>query len=122
MSRAYLYAVLLAALVLAVPLASGAASELPPTPTSDSAPTNPSATGSATLSFADADPLVTFRCQIDGGTFSPCTSPVTYSGLGDGSHTFGVKAVDVLLNETDVVSYTWSVDTTPPPAPSITAQ
>ena len=81
MSRAYLYAVMLAALVLAVPLASGAASDLPPTPTIDSAPPNPSATGSATLSFSDADPLVTFRCQIDGGAFSPCTSPATYSGL-----------------------------------------
>ena len=122
MSRAYLYAVMLAAILLAVPLASGAATDLPPTPTIDSAPPNPSATGTATLSFSDADPLVTFRCQIDGGAFSLCTSPATYSGLGDGSHTFGVKAVDVLLNESDVVSYTWSVDTTPPPAPTITAQ
>src|SRR6478672_3708246 len=122
MSRAYLYAVTLAALVLAVPLASGAASDLPPTPTIDSVPQNPSATGSATFSFSDADPLVTFRCQIDGGAFSPCTSPATYSGLADGSHTFGVKAVDLLLSESDVASYTWSVDTTPPPAPTITAQ
>jgi hypothetical protein len=118
MSRAYLYVVTLAALVLAVPLASGAASELPPTPTIDSAPPNPSATGSATFSSSDADPLVTFTCQINGGAFSLCTSPATYSALGDGSHTFGVKAVDVLLNESDVVSYTWSVDTAPvrPPA------
>ncbi len=122
MSRAYLYAVMLAAILLAVPLASGAATDLPPTPTIDSAPPNPSATSTATLSFSDADPLVTFRCQIDGGAFSLCTSPASYSGLGDGSHTFGVKAVDVLLNESDVVSYTWSVDTTPPPAPTITAQ
>src|SRR6478609_7099917 len=122
MSRAYLYAVLLAALVLAVPLASGAASELTPTPTIDSAPPNPSATGSATLSFSDADPLVTFMCQIDGGAFSPCTSPATYSGLGDGSHTFGVKAVDIVLNESDVASYTWSVDTAPPPVPTITTK
>ena len=122
MSRGYLYAVVLAALVLAVPLASGATSDLPPAPTIDSAPPNPSATGIATLAFSDADPLVTFRCQIDGGALSLCTSPVTYSALGDGSHTFGVKAVDVLMTETDVVSYTWSVDTTAPPAPTITAQ
>src|SRR6478672_1620650 len=122
MNRAHLYAVLLAALVLAVPLASGAASDLPPTPTIDSAPPNPSPTGSATLSFSDADPLVTFRCQIDGSAFSPCASPATYSGLGDGSHTFGVKAVDVLLNESDVASYTWSVDTAPPPVPTITTK
>ncbi len=122
MSRAHFYAVMLAALVLAVPLASGAASDQPSTPTIDSAPPNPSASGSATLSFSDADPLVTFRCQIDGGVFSLCTSPATYSGLADGSHTFAVKAVDLLLNESDVASYTWSVDTTPPPAPAITAQ
>ena len=122
MSRAYLYALMLAALVVAVPLASGAASDLPPTPTIDSTPPNPSATGTATLSFSDADPLATFRCQIDGAAFSLCTSPATYSGLGDGQHTFGVKAVDVLSNESAVVSYTWSVDTTPPPAPTITAQ
>src|SRR5580765_1370819 len=122
MSRAYLYAAMLAALVVAVPLASGAASDLPPTPTIDSTPPNPSATGTATLSFSDADPLATFRCQIDGAAFSLCTSPATYSEPGDGQHTFGVKAVDVLSNESAVVSYTWSVDTTPPPAPTITAQ
>ena len=75
MSRAYLYAVMLAAL-LVVPLGSGAAADLPPAPTIDSTPTNPSATGTATLSFSDADPLVTFRCQIDGGSFSLCTSPI----------------------------------------------
>jgi hypothetical protein len=122
MSRAYLYAVMLAALVLVVPLASGAASDLPPTPTIDSVPPNPSATGTATLTFSDTDPLVAFRCQIDSGAFSLCTSPATYSGLGDGSHTFGVKAIDILLNESDIVSYTWSIDTTPPPPPTITAQ
>jgi hypothetical protein len=55
----------------------------------------------------------TTSCQIDGGGFSSCSSPASYSGLADGSHTFTVKAVDAASNS-NTASLTWSIDATPP--------
>ncbi|HEV8250104.1 MAG TPA: LamG-like jellyroll fold domain-containing protein, partial [Gaiellaceae bacterium] len=56
----------------------------------------------------------TFACQLDGGGFGPCTSPKSYSGLGDGLHTFEVKATDGAGNEGAPASHSWTVDTVAP--------
>jgi len=120
MSRGRLFAALLSALVVGIPLAS-AAPDPPPTPTIDSHPPNPSASSSASFTFSDTDPTVTFRCQMDDRSFETCHSPAEYTGLGDGSHTFGVKAVDeASMLESAVAPYTWVIDTAPPPTPTIT--
>ena len=86
-------------------------------------PSNPSGSSSASFSFGGTDNhsvagALTFRCELDGGGFGSCSSPKSYSGLGDGSHTFKVKATDEAGN-TDATpdSFTWTVDTT---GPSIT--
>src|SRR5205823_11609459 len=65
----------------------------PPTVTIAGAPHSPtSATGAAlTLSASEA---ASFRCRLDGAAFAACTSPVTYTGLSDGAHTFRVEATD----------------------------
>jgi hypothetical protein len=117
--RVALHAVTLAALALGVPFAGGATTVQPPAPTIDSMPLNPSESGDASFSFSDMDLAVTFQCQLDNGGFAPCVSPTNYPGLSDGSHTFDVKAVDSLLNESDVTSYTWTIDTQAPPPPMI---
>jgi hypothetical protein len=91
----------------------------PPAPTINSSPPDPSGSTSASLSFSDTDASATLLCRLDGASFATCTSPVSYTGLADGSHTFQVKARDVVGNESAVTSYTWRVDTTPPAAPSI---
>src|SRR4029077_7852333 len=56
-----------------------------------------------------------FACKLDGGSFGPCTSPLGYSGLGEGGHSFVVRATDAAGN-TDPAppSFAWTVDTTPP--------
>jgi hypothetical protein len=91
----------------------------PPTPTIDSGPPDPSNSASATFTFSDSEAGVGFRCQLDGGGFVPCSSPESYSGLAEGSHSFQVKARDGAGNESAAVTRSWTVDTLPPPAPTI---
>lgn len=76
---------------------------------------------------SDPNPTLTFTgepgsqplCRIDGGAWEPCTSPLTLPGLGDGPHVVEVKLVDPAGNESPVVEHRWTVDTTPPPAPTV---
>ena len=90
------------------------AAAAPPTPTFDSTPADPSNSTSATFGFSDTQPGVTFDCSLDGAAFLACTSPHSYSGLTDGSHTFAVRARDPDGNLSAAQSYTWTVDTTAP--------
>jgi large repetitive protein len=92
---------------------------VPPPPKLTKWPADPTNDTSPTFEFSD-DAGTTFKCRLDGGGFSTCTSPKTYAGpLSDGPHTFDVKAVDAADNESAVTSYTWTVDTVPPPPPTI---
>jgi LysM repeat protein len=56
-------------------------------------------------------------CKLDTpsgqGTFASCTSPQTYTQLGDGSYLFTVRATNSIGN-ISVASFSWVVDTTPP--------
>jgi hypothetical protein len=79
-----------------------------------------------TFSFAGTDnyPGFTFACRVDGGSYNPCASPYTLPTRSDGAHTFYVKAIDAVGNESAVASRSFTVDTKPPtvtaPAQSIT--
>ena len=79
------------------------------------APTDPSSSGSASFTFDASETGSSFACQLDGGGYSACTSPKSYTGLADGSHTFEVRATDTAGN-TDPTSelWTWTVDSTSP--------
>ena len=89
-----------------------------PDTTIDGNPSNPSASGSASLSFSGTDAgsgVASFECKLDAGSFAACTSPKDYSGLSDGSHTFQVRAIDGAGNaDPTPASFTWTIDTAAP--------
>jgi hypothetical protein len=73
------------------------------------------------ISFTANQPASGYRCSLDGAAFTSCTSPVSYSGLADGAHTFTVKAIDQFgVTESTGASKSWTVDTTPPTITSFT--
>ena len=53
----------------------------------DSAPISTTSSTSAAIGFSANKTGVTFTCRLDGGSSSPCASPQSYAGLGEGAHT-----------------------------------
>jgi CSLREA domain-containing protein len=98
---------------------------VPPSTTITGGPTDPSTDTTATFTFTGSDnttpgPNLAFECSLDGGAFTACTSPVTYTGLSLGLRTFAVRAVD-LGGAADLTpaEFSWTInappdDTTPP--------
>ena len=81
----------------------------------------PSRAGSRTASFqfTASKAGTQFQCRLDGGDFSPCSSPQEFGNLPEGSHTFEVRAFDSKGNvDGSPAVYTWTVDVTAP-APHI---
>ena len=74
------------------------------------------ATNAATFAYTAADSgsgLANVQYQLDGGALGAATSPLTLTGLADGSHTFKLQATDVAGNVA-ATNFTWTVDTTLP--------
>ncbi len=89
-----------------------------PTPTITSEPANPTNSTSATFKYSDTQAGDTFKCSLDGASYSTCASSgVTYSGLSNATHTFGVEAALGSGPASSAATYSWLVHTT---APSIT--
>ncbi|MFL5893567.1 MAG: Ig-like domain-containing protein, partial [Thermoleophilaceae bacterium] len=87
----------------------------PPTTTITQAPTSPTAATQATLRFSSNKAGSTFQCRRDGAAYANCTSPVTYTGLGQGAHTFDVRATDTAGNVDNVgATATWTVNSALP--------
>ena len=55
---------------------------------------NPSSPNMVQFIFSGSASAVAFDCQLDTGSYLPCTSPTIYSDLSKGSHTFRVRAID----------------------------
>ncbi|GAC1326844.1 MAG: hypothetical protein NVSMB13_12580 [Mycobacteriales bacterium] len=88
----------------------------PPAPTLTGNPGNPSSQSSATFSFTDTGAVASYQCKLDGGAYATCTSPTTYTGLADGSHTFSVTATNSLGTVSAPTTYTWTINSQPPSA------
>ncbi len=89
------------------------ADTMAPDTTINNQPVNPSNSSSASFSFSSTETNTTFACSLDSAAYSPCTSPVNYTGLAAGSHTFAVKATDAASNtDATPASYTWTVNST----------
>ncbi|MEA2494306.1 MAG: large repetitive protein, partial [Thermoleophilaceae bacterium] len=89
-------------------------------------PTGTVSDSSPSFTFSSADSGATFQCRLDGpggaGTFATCGSPKQYSNLVDGSYVVNVRAVDAVGNvDATPSTRSFTVDTTPPPVPSITS-
>jgi hypothetical protein len=66
---------------------------IPPETQIDSGPSGSTTDASPSFEFS-ASELAFFECNLDDGGFEPCVSPVSYSSLAPGSHTFEVRATD----------------------------
>ena len=78
-------------------------------------PTN-STSISFTFSGTDADSGIrSFECNLDGDSFTACTSPKSYTSLAEDAHTFQIRAINYLgMIDPSPASYTWTVDLTAP--------
>jgi DNA-binding beta-propeller fold protein YncE len=81
----------------------------PPTVSITAGPTGWVQSTDATFKFTSND-ATSYTCKLDGGSFTTCTSPTTYSSLVAGQHTFYVEAVDNLGNTSSPVHRSWTVD------------
>src|SRR6266576_1070333 len=73
---------------------------------------------SATFTFHASGTPATFMCQLDANAKTPCTSPITYSGLTQAAHTFTVAATVNKSADPTPATTSWTVDTTPPTTPA----
>lgn len=55
-----------------------------------------------------------FECALDGDTFTPCTSPVELTGLGEGAHVFRVRYHADGADPGPAAERSWTVDTVAP--------
>jgi hypothetical protein len=91
---------------------------VPPDTSITAQPANPTNNTSANFSFTGSDTgagVAKFQYQLDAAGYVTGTSPVNFSGLANGAHTFNVRAIDGAGNtDASPASVSWTVDTLPP--------
>jgi len=81
-------------------------------------PSNPSLLRSASFGFMGDNSAKTFECSLDGRGYTVCSSGQRYSGLGNGNHTFLVRAIDATGKRGNAARYTWRTVNAAPVAQS----
>jgi Bacterial Ig domain/Cellulase (glycosyl hydrolase family 5) len=86
----------------------------PPETTITAGPSGTMTSINASFEFT-ASEAATFDCVLDGAASATCTSPQSYSGLGNGTHTFSVAAKDAAGNvDPTPATRTWTISQAPP--------
>ncbi len=75
-----------------------------------SGPADPTSLTSANFVFTSSEAGSSFTCSLDAAAFQSCSSPVAYSSLLEGAHTFSVKATDAVGNtDSSAAVYNWTI-------------
>jgi hypothetical protein len=85
---------------------------------------SPAAVTSATSASFQFTANVTgssFSCSRDSAAYTSCSSPISYSGLSSGTHTFAVRATAAGLTDASPATFSWIIDTTAPVMSGVTA-
>jgi hypothetical protein len=91
----------------------------PPQTTINTAPPAVTANLDASFAFSADEAGSTFECALDGGAYAACTTPMSYTGLTAGAHSFSVRATDAAANtDPTPASHAWTIDATVPSKPS----
>ena len=77
-------------------------------------PADPTSESSATFTFDCSRSGCDFECSLDNEDFESCDSGITYEDLDDGLRTFEVRATDAEGNQSGVVEWSWTIDTSTP--------
>ncbi len=99
----------------------------PPDTAIDTTPPMTSTVDTALFEFSGSDNAsrpegLTYECQLDGGGYTPCSSPLFYSDLSNGSYAFDVRTIDSAgFVDPTPATYTWIVDVPPPTAIILTS-
>ncbi len=83
----------------------------PPDTSIATKPSDPSGSSTAAFTYSSSEPGSTFECKLDAAAFAACPSAgISYSGLGEGQHTFQVRAIDSSENiDPTPAGYTFNV-------------
>jgi hypothetical protein len=90
----------------------------PPDTSIASAPAHVPVEGSPAFEFSSSEEASRFECQLDAGAWEPCYSPVSFTNLAVGAHSFSVRAIDRGRNtDASPARHSFTIDAPPPPPP-----
>ena len=93
----------------------GAPPVIAPDTTITSGPSGTTTSMQASFEFSATVSGASFDCKLDASDWAPCSSPQAYSGLGEGLHTFAVRAKGSAGNvDQSPATRTWTIDTAAP--------
>jgi hypothetical protein len=110
----WLVAVPLAAVLLAAVVTVPAEAATRPNTTITAGPSGLVSSRAAEFRFRSSEPNSSFQCRMDSGEWSSCSSPKKYTKLGQGEHTFRVRARKNGLADRSPAVRSFVVDTRAP--------